>query len=1071
MADQMADDILCIACGEVNPERARFCLSCGLRLDGGEAGPRGERRLVSVLFADLSGFTSFSERSDVEVVRALADEAAARLGEIVEHHGGIVDKIIGDCVMAIFGAPVAHEDDPLRALRAGLEMRDLVQRERDRFAKLPLRIGIHTGEAMFAPIGADGRFTVLGDTVNTAARLQSAAPRDGILVGEPTFLATADEIDFEEVAAIVAKGKEHPIPAWRAIARKGARRRAAAASPFVGRTRELARLSELWERTRADRRRRLIVLTGEPGIGKTRIIDHFISRASASGDVFRGQCLSYGEGITYWPVTEMIRQAAGILAGDEPAAVSTKLDTFLTGLGSDDLEELRTIAVAVANLFGAEATPRGTYRATQISKAELHWGIRRLFELHAADRPVLLVFEDLHWAEPTLLELLTSVLENDQPTSLVVIGSGRPELVEHIPPLWTDHSSARMMRVERLSGEDAESLVAALTGLALVPPGPLAELLQRAAGNPLFLEETVRALRDAGVVDEDGSLIVEKANAVALPSSLRSLIAARLDRLPTGARRAAQTASVAGATFWEQMLYEIQPEQVTRADDLSILEDQDVVFEEQISSIAGEREFAFRHALIRDVAYERVPKTVRSEVHARCGTWLGAHQSEEFIEIIAHHLEQSCLLAIDVQHGGVEPPVLAAVDALKRAAERAEAREGLREASRFYARALVLAASRMPETALEMSIREARMRSALGDASYALARFDEARSEAAELGRVDLRCAALLSMGNLEQALAKVSDASAHLIEAQALAEQMADLGVQSRVALELGSLRVHYQGDADGIHDLERGLDLAQRCGEALTQIEAHMRLGSHLLNMGELADAEEHFTRVVDLSNGASLRTESSASFMLATVWFYRGPREAAYELAMKAQAGLERTNDRYPLVQNMRTLAKLALAEGDGATAEQWLAKALPLALELGGWLPADLDLHLVQALGMQGRWEEAREAARHARANAPPEDPYSGAAAALAEGLVELACADTEVAGLAFEEALRLIEKQGLSIDLAEANLTVARALWGRGQVEGCTSYRERARALFEQAGAHAMLADIDRMTLQAREPAS
>lgn len=1066
----MPDDILCIACGEVNPPRARFCLNCGVRLDGGEAGPRGERRLVTVIFADLSGFTSFSERSDVEVVRALADEAAARLGEIVEYHGGIVDKIIGDCVMAIFGAPVAHEDDPLRALRAGLEMRDLVSRESDRFAKLPLRIGIHTGEAMFAPIGADGRFTVLGDTVNTSARLQSAAPRDGILVGEPTYLATLEEIDFEEVAPIVAKGKEHPIPAWRAIARKGARRRATATSPFVGRTRELARLSELWERTRADHQRRLAVVTGEPGIGKTRIIDELISRTSASGNVFRGQCLSYGEGITYWPITEIIRQAAGILAGDETAAVSAKLDAFLIDLGSDDVEDLRTIAVALANLFGSEATPRGTYSATSISKAELHWGIRRLFELHAGNRPLLLVFEDLHWAEPTLLELLSSVLDNDEPTPLLVVCSGRPELLDQIPASWTADPSARMIRVEQLPEEDAGALVAALIGLDQVPPGPILDLLQRAAGNPLFLEETVRALRDAGVVDETGAVVVERANAVTFPSSLRSLIDARLDRLPTGARRAAQTASVAGSTFWEQMLSEIQPEEATRAEDLAVLEERDVVFEEPISSIAGEREFAFRHALIRDVAYERVPKTVRSEVHARCGAWLGAHPSEEFTEIIAHHLEQACLFAFDVSRGGGEPPVLAAVDALTRAAERAEAREGLREAARFYARAVVLADLRMPETALDLRIREARMRSALGDASYALARFEEAQSEAAELGRVDLRCAALLNMGNVEQALAKVSDARAHLTEAHELAAATGDLAVQARVALELGSLRVHYQGEAEGIFDLERGLDLAARSAQTLTLIEGHMRLGSHLLNMGSLAQAEEHFTRVVSLSKGTSLRTESAASFMLATVWFYRGPREGASELAMKAQAGLERTNDRYPLVQNMRTLAKLALVQDDGATAEEWLTRALPLALELGGWLPADIDLHLVEALGMQGRWGEAREAATRARANAPSEDPYSRAAAALAEGLVAQACGDGQAASHAFDEALPLIEQQGLSIDLAEANLTVARALAESGEVDRCAAYRERARALFEHAGAHAMVADIDRLATQARGPA-
>ncbi len=371
----MASELPCPSCGTLNAARAKFCNECGTKLaplvdipaadgratmeamlEAEEAAVRshpGERRVVSVLFADLSGFTSFSERSDPEEVRALADEAAGRLGEIVVRYGGTVDKIIGDCVMAMFGAPTSHEDDPERAVRAALDMQDYVNEHSEKFAGLPLRIGVNTGETMYAPVGPGGQYTVIGDTVNVAARLQSAAAKGEILVGKPTYQAAAEAIELEAVAPIRAKGKEEPVPAFRAVRVKGGQvKRKAARTPLIGRGVEFDRLWELWEKARTERRPYLAVILGEPGMGKSRLLAEVTARLSGAAAVHWGRCLPYGEGITYWPVVELVKEAAGILVSDGPQEMSAKLGSLLESLGTDDVDELRTMASALANLVG-----------------------------------------------------------------------------------------------------------------------------------------------------------------------------------------------------------------------------------------------------------------------------------------------------------------------------------------------------------------------------------------------------------------------------------------------------------------------------------------------------------------------------------------------------------------------------------------------------------------------------------------------------------------------------------------------------------------------------------------------
>lgn len=1046
----MSDEIACGSCGSPNPARAKFCLECGaqFRAAGQDA---GERRVVSVVFADLSGFTSYSEKTDPEEVRALADQAAGALGGIVQRYGGTVDKIIGDCVMAVFGAPTSHEDDPERAVRAALEMRAFVDENSERFAGMPLRIGVNTGEAMFAPVGPQGQHTVIGDTVNTAARLQTAAAKGEVLVGEGTYRATTSSIELEEVPPLKAKGKDEPVPAWRAVRVRGAEPvRARAQTPIVGRDAELARLWELWELARAGGSPYLAAVLGPPGIGKSRLIDEHVARLQATGAIFRGRCLPYGEGITYWPVIEILRDAAGILTTDEPPAVSAKLGTLLEGLGTDDLDELRTMAAALANLLGVSTTPRGTYAVDEISQGELHWGVRRVLELLAGMRPVLLVLEDVHWAEPTLLELIVFILEADAP--LLVVASARPELCRVDTPLLTPAANRRVIEVGPL---DEGEGVALLAGLASELDEEARErVLRTAAGNPLFLEETVRMLSESGALEGGG--------AVTMPGSLRSLIGARLDRLPEAESKLAQRASVIGGVFWSGALARLHGEEVEPG--LRSLTERDMVHPQEPSTVAGEREWAFKHALIRDVAYERLPKAARAELHARCGEWISALPGgeDEFPEIVAHHLEQACLLARGMKRSGITPPLIPAVRALTRAAERAEGREGTREADRFYSRAIELVEDRLPETSAELRLRRCGTQVALGSLRQAVGELEEVTVAAAAVGRPDLRCGSLLMLANVDQKQGRPREARGRLEEALSLAEGIGDARLRVRAAYEFASLRADFEGAGeDAVADLRDAQALADELDDRALRIEGHLRLGTLLFNIGRLADAEEEFARCALLaSEEGSLRDETRATSSLGFVKFYRGDKEEAELLAVRAMEMLERTGDRYLQLQNLRWLAKFSLARDDAPAAEARLREALPLALESGGWLVVEIERYLVEALVRQGRVDEAREAVAAAREGLPAEDAYARAALSIAEGIVAAAEGDAARVAGAFEAAFPLLEEQGLTIDLAEARMVYAWALAELGDPAAARDQLAQARATFEALGALGKLEEID-----------
>jgi class 3 adenylate cyclase/tetratricopeptide (TPR) repeat protein len=1051
---------VCVQCGQDNPDVAKFCLACGSPIAVEPPAHAEERKLITAVFCDLVGSTARSESLDVEDVKALVSPYHAHVRAELERHGGTFEKFSGDAILALFGAPRAHEDDPERAVRAGLAVRKALAElnAEDEWLDLHFRIGINTGEAlvMLEARASEGEWSAAGDVMNTAARIESAAPVDGILVGEQTFRATQALFEYREAEPIAAKGKSEPVSVWEVLGERDTiAMRAATEIPLVGRDAELEQLVVFAKEMFQAGRSAIATVLGSPGIGKSRLLAELAFRLEDECSIYRGRCLSYGEGITYWPVIEILKGAAGILHDDDPETSATKLRALLERLPTTDADQLRTIATTLANLSGVATTPQGTYSAEQLSQAELHWGLRRLFELLAAGRPTVLLVEDLHWAEPTLLELLRFIGESAAPVPLLILGSARPEATELDPVVFTSNGNRYAVELDALGAEASEALIDELLPETASDAARKA-MLRSAGGNPLFLEETVRML------SEQGSLGGDEPAEFGVPRTLQALIASRLDRLPGQEKRLAQNGAVIGTVFWPGAVSHLDGTNGGIEQGLAELERRDLVRLAATSTVAGENEYAFKHVLIRDVAYGQLPKRRRSVLHARVADWVQALPggAEELVEIIAYHFEQACLLARDLARPEEPPPFDAAVATLTRAGEKAEGREGIREADRFYARALELVGAEGSDVALDLRLRRGRMLIAQGDLRTAQQQLADVAEEA--LGRSNLRSAALLALANIDWKQGRATESSERLVEAKRLASANGDGELEVRIAYLAANNRGWFEGASEAaIEDFRRALQLAESIDDRTLRIEGHMRLGAFLFNLGRIVDADAELGAAVDLAGQmGSHRDEARATSMLGLYKYYLGDIEEAERIAVQALDWLERTCDSYLQVQNLRELARYALAKGDPGLAEQRLREALPLALEGGGWLVIEVYRYLIEALVRQGRLGDARELLAFAARNVPEEDAYARAALLVAEGIVATGAGEATTAATAFAEALRLLEEQQLIIDLGETRILLARALWSFGDVAGARTELERARATFARMQARALVDEID-----------
>src|SRR5918994_3472413 len=654
----------CASCGTENPAGARFCMSCGAALErrcpscgtpaqpavtppapartGAEALPE-ERRQVTVLFADLSGYTAFAERMDPEAVKSLVDRALLRLGHEVERYGGTVDKYIGDNVMALFGAPVAHEDDAERAVRAGLGMQAAMAEVNDGLpdgAHFALRVGVNTGEVLAGAVG--DAYTVVGDTVNVASRLQTAARPGSVTVGERTMRSTDAAVRYDELEPLELKGKAERVPAWEAvglIAEHSVRRVAPASeSPLVGRRQELGALDSLYERVVREGTSHLVTVVGEAGVGKSRLLREF-ERSLAehpSAPTFRtGRCLPYGSGIVFWALGEVLRAECGIVETDSSEEAWQKLRSYVTELMGKPSTHADREAALIGRLLGvdvpAELAPEED-DPERMREAFLS-ALRRAIEAIATRRPFVIAFEDIHWADDGMLDAIEHLAQWVR-APLMLVCLARDELLDRRPSWGGGRRSATQLLLSPLSDDHSRALVRALLpgGAEVVPA-----VAERSGGNPLFAEEMARRIAEEGTIQ-----------AAELPDTVQAVLAARLDSLEPFERQLVQQASVMGRTFPEGALAGVaraEGHDLGRA--LMSLQEKDVLAPAADGPFGGERELAFKHVLIRDVAYGMLPKAVRSRKHFEVGTFIeerAGDRTDEVVALLAEHYGRAAAL-------------------------------------------------------------------------------------------------------------------------------------------------------------------------------------------------------------------------------------------------------------------------------------------------------------------------------------------------------------------------------------------------------------------------------------------
>jgi len=627
--------VVCKNCGEENPERARFCLSCGAPL-AAPAKSEETRKTVTILFSDVTGSTAMGEKLDPESLRNVMTRYFDEMRAVIEAHSGTVEKFIGDAIMAVFGVPVLHEDDALRAVRAAAEMRDALARlnvelERDRGVTIQTRTGVNTGEVV---AGSGNQTMATGDAVNTAARLeQHAAPGD-ILLGEQTYRLVRHAVVAEPAEPIIAKGKAEPVAAYRLIrvsdvpADAGRR----LDSPLVGRDNEMALAEQAFGRAVRERSCSLFTVFGPAGVGKSRLTQEVIRSVEARATVSRGRCLPYGRGITFWPVIEIVHGMAGLNDGDPAEKAHAAVRKLLAEENDADL-----IADRIVQVLGLGEQ--------EVRAEETFWAVRKLFESLARRQPLVVVFDDIHWAEPTLLDLIEHVADLSRDVSILLMCIARPELLERRPSWGGGKMNASSILLEPLRAEESASLMANLLGGTALPPPVEKRISEAAEGNPLFVEEMVSMLIDDGLLRrQNGSWEVSSdLGSVSVPPTIQALLAARLDRLHGEERAVIQAASVVGKEFSTDDVSPLLSEQL-RARTTAIVTA--LVRKELVRpDHSGVRDsFRFRHILIRDAAYNAIAKQQRAQLHEQFANWLEETFPErlpEYEEIIGYHLEQA----------------------------------------------------------------------------------------------------------------------------------------------------------------------------------------------------------------------------------------------------------------------------------------------------------------------------------------------------------------------------------------------------------------------------------------------
>jgi class 3 adenylate cyclase/tetratricopeptide (TPR) repeat protein len=1014
--------LACPSCGEANPERARFCLSCGASLSTEGAGERASetRRRVTVLFTDVAGSTTIGEQLDPEALREVMQRYFDAMRVAIERHEGTVEKFIGDAVMAVFGIPQFHEDDALRAVRAAFDMQAALETlNRDIGARwgvqLAIRTGVNTGEVVAGDATAHQTLAT-GDVVNTAARLEQAAQAGEVLVGPATYRLVRHAVSAEAGQALNLKGKAEPVTPWRVAAVDStidaqARRMD---SPMVGRDRPLRILTDAAERARDDRTPHLVTVLGLAGVGKSRLVHEFLGRVRGEATVIRGRCLSYGDAITYWPLSEALRPIAGIEPEDSPERAVERLAAL-----ADGVPQAKVVAERVGGAIGLVAEG-----ASSGGGQETFWAIRRLFEAMARRRPLVAIFDDVQWGTATFLDLLEHITDWSRDAPILLLAIARPELLEARPTWGGGKMNATTLLLEPLDDASVSQVLNNLVGRQPLPAELARKIEEAAEGNPFFVEELLAMLVDDGILERDGDAyrVTRTPSEIAVPPTIELLLAARLDHLPSEERAVLGRAAVVGKRFGASEVAQISPEPdrgATLQRLLGLVRKELVRLDEgatpDLDELDEEVRFRFRHQLVRDAAYESLPKQERARLHQAFASWMVealAHRSEELHEVIGYHLEQACLYVRSVGGATAAASRLAerAVDHLAAAAERARTVGDLGAMARLLERAVSLLPAADPRR-LGLLPRLAEGLTEIGRLGEAQTAIDEVLSEenvdpaarAAAMEFVELQLQLGRPAGQIEPMVDEALEIRRHLgdaggiaralfakgrvhsfrgdlrrqamalEEALPMAQEAGDVALQAEIMDALAS--AHGLSRHGGLHhrrEVQALLEFARSHGNLLLEAQATKVLGLEAASAGDHDGGLALVARGLAMAADLGSLTSGSSGSMNGSIYEWFGETEAAIAEYQRGIRTLQEIGERGYLSTEASTLALLLL---DLDRLEE-ARDALELAKETGA--PDDIVTQVeVQAgearvLAREGRLVEAEQIARAAAGAADDTD---------------------------------------------------------------------------------------------------
>jgi class 3 adenylate cyclase/tetratricopeptide (TPR) repeat protein len=1014
------------------------------------------RKVVTVLFSDVTGSTVLGEALDPESLRQLMGRYFQEMKAVVQRHGGTTEKFIGDAIMAVFGIPRLHEDDALRAVRAAVEMREALRQLNDEFERIwairiLARIGVNTGEVI-AGDSSRGEAFVVGDAVNVAARLEQTAEPGTVMIGDATYRLVKDAAIVDSVPPLSVKGKTEPLTAWRVLdvvptAPGWARR---LDSPLVGRVQELESLHDAFRRTVQDRTCQLVTITGGAGVGKSRVTSEFLTQLGTGPRIVRGRCLPYGEGITFWPIVEVLRDAAGISDVDSPDEARPKILELLEPVGEAPL-----IGERLAALLGLSDVTPGIQ--------ETFWAVRKLFEELATRRPLVVVFDDIHWGEPTFLDLLEYLVDWIKGVPVLLLCVARDELLEVRGGWMTGKRNTYLITLQPLSEFETEGLIVNLLSGGSLAQEAGARIAEVTEGNPLFVEEILRMLADDGVLQRtNGSWTVTgDVSALAIPPTIHALITARLDRLETEERAVIERASIIGRVFWWGAVAELSPEteRANIGSGLQSLSRKDLIRPDR-SELGQEDAFRFSHILIRDAAYNGIPKAIRAELHERFAGWVQARTKDragEYEEIVGHHLEEAyrALSELGPTNDRIRSLGRRAAAPLASAGRRAFARGDMPAAVNILSRAILLTPMDDPVRLqilpdLALALQE------VGDFTRMQEVVEELSEAAKASGDPTLEAQALILRlwhrvftdpeGWSEEAFRQARQAISMFEEQhdeRGMARAWSLLGLVNLFVGQFGTSDQAWQQAASHAH----------AAGQEREELEYLSWVP--LVVWGGPTPVEEGLLRCAEVlgRSAGDRKAMSTALFVMAKFEAMRGRFEEARNLLARARSTLAEISLPVwvagPLTQFSGWVDILA---GDSATAEKDLTLGVEKLREIGelSWLSTVAGI-LAEAVYAQGRYEDVEPWLHLVEETAGSDDVYSQSLLRGGKAKLLARRGEAEEAERLGREAIAVAEPTDFLFIQSFALLSLGEALRVVGKKESAEEVLLRALQVCERKG--------------------